>query len=72
MLKCNRLKFILVMSVLLVSACTNELAEIKDSELRSRAYRCVVEADQSTAEIQVCKNLERECERRREEGNFVC
>jgi hypothetical protein len=58
--------------LLLLSACTNELAKIENDELRKRAYRCLIATNQTPAEIQVCKNLHRECERRRNEGNYAC
>lgn len=56
----------------LTGCFNNQYADIEDSELRRRAYRCVINSNPSTAEIQVCKNIRRECDRRREEGRFVC
>ena len=62
----------LAFCMFLTGCFNNQYADIEDSELRRRAYRCVINNNPSTAEIQVCKNIRRECDRRREEGRFVC
>ena len=45
---------------------------MEGGELRERAYLCLIATDQSTAEIQVCKNIQRECKRRQKAGQFDC
>jgi len=42
------------------------------SELRKRAYSCLVETSSTAAEIQVCENIQRECLRRQKAGQFDC
>ncbi len=60
---------------LLLSAtigCNSSLSSIEGNELRKRAYLCVVDTNLTAAEIQVCKNIQRECKRRQAEGQFDC
>jgi len=59
--------------VLLTSACTDSaMSQLSDKELRVRHAKCIMSADLSAAEIQVCKNIARECDRRAREGNWAC
>lgn len=41
-------------------------------ELRERAYECEMSVDLTAAEIQVCKNIMRECKRREAKGQYDC
>jgi hypothetical protein len=52
--------------------CNSSLSEIEGSELRKRAYRCVIDTNLTAAELQVCQNIQRECKRRQSEGQFDC
>lgn len=63
---------LMTLSLFAVEGCNSSLSGIEGSELRKRAYRCVVETDLTAAEIQVCKNIQRECKRRQAEGQFDC
>lgn len=63
---------VLIASCFVVTACNNSLSVTESSELRKRAYRCATEANMSSAEIQVCKNIQRECQRREDAGQFDC
>ena len=45
---------------------------MEGAELRKRAYRCVTDANLTTADIQICSNIQRECKRRQDEGQFDC
>lgn len=69
-----KIALLLLSAMVFLTGCdfNNAYAQIEDSELRRRAYRCVINQNPSTAEIQVCKNIRRECDRRRETGRFVC
>ena len=67
--------FIYVVSILTMvslSSCGNNLTEMEASELRTRAYNCVVESSTTAAESQVCANIKRECLRRQKAGQFDC
>lgn len=67
------MKHLLLLVVLGLVGCSNDqFADISDKELRQRDYRCKMMANPSTAEIQVCKNIRRECERRAAAGNYAC
>ncbi len=55
-----------------LSACNSKLSSIEGGELRKRAYRCVTDTNLTAAEIQVCQNIQRECQRRQDNGQFDC
>tara|TARA_R110001583_G_scaffold7467_1_gene36910 strand:- start:2232 stop:2444 length:213 start_codon:yes stop_codon:yes gene_type:complete len=59
-------------SCFIVTACDSNLSRLDGSDLRERAYRCANEMNMTTAEIQVCKNIQRECQRRQDAGRFEC
>lgn len=52
--------------------CGNNFADMEGSELRERAYNCVIESSSSAAQSQVCENIKRECLRRQKAGQFDC
>jgi hypothetical protein len=56
----------------MVTACDSNLSTMEGGELRKRAYRCVIETNMTVAEIQICKNIQRECQRRQDTGQFDC
>jgi hypothetical protein len=62
----------LIASCLVITACNSHLSGIESGELRKRAYRCATEMNMTTAEIQVCRNIQRECQLREEAGQFDC
>lgn len=61
-----------VACVLALAGCESKLAALSDSELQDRMYQCNTTAEQSPGFAISCDNYRRECERRREEGRFVC
>lgn len=63
---------IFVLSAFSLTACDSGLSSIAPSELRKRAYSCEMSVDLTAAEIQVCKNIKRECKRREKEGKYDC
>ncbi|UTW47143.1 hypothetical protein [Bacterioplanoides sp. SCSIO 12839] len=48
------------------------MSKLSDKELRKRHAQCRTGVNLSAPEIQVCKNIARECERRAEKGNWAC
>ncbi|MBL4796536.1 MAG: hypothetical protein JKY50_03905 [Oleispira sp.] len=52
--------------------CGNTFSEMEGVELRERSYHCLAEASSTAAELQVCENIRRECQRRQEAGEFDC
>lgn len=67
--------FICLISLLGVASlagCENNFSEMEGSELRTRAYNCVIEPSSTAAELQVCENIQRECLRRQSAGQFDC
>lgn len=66
------LNALLLTSVVLITACESKWEKIPDDQLAAKAGECAGIADPSSAMIQVCKNYERECERRRNNGIYVC
>ena len=64
---------LLVLAGLLgLAGCEGKLASLSDTELQDRMYECDTTPDQSPGMAISCDNYRRECERRREEGRFVC
>ncbi|MCD8521239.1 MAG: hypothetical protein LRY66_09695 [Saccharospirillaceae bacterium] len=66
------MKFLSLLLVVVLLGCSDGMGSIPDSELRQRHYRCQMATGQSSAEIQVCKNIKRECEQRASDGNYAC
>ena len=69
---CFGLRMIFLTSIVLLAACGNKWEEMPDDELATKASMCSGMNDPAPAMIQVCKNYERECERRRKSGIYVC
>lgn len=65
-------KSTLITSVILLAACDGKWQKLPDDQLAAKATECASIADPSSAMIQVCKNVNRECERRRENDNYTC
>jgi hypothetical protein len=61
----------LLVSLGLLSACNSKWQDMPDDELAEKSTACYVD-DLSIAMVQVCKNYEKECQRRREIGINVC
>lgn len=59
-------------SLISLSGCESAFSKMEGSELRTRAYHCVIAIDQTVAQLQVCENIQRECKRRRDAGRFDC
>ena len=55
-----------------LAACSNDFADMPDTDLADGIYTCRTEIDQSPGMAIRCDNYQRECERRRDEGRFVC
>jgi hypothetical protein len=68
----NAVKVLFCLLFLSLLGCGEGLGNIPDAELRQRHYRCQMATGLSQAEIQVCKNIKRECELRAKNGNFAC
>ncbi|MDK2779349.1 MAG: hypothetical protein KYX62_16985 [Pseudomonadota bacterium] len=58
--------------LVMLTGCSSELESVSDKDLRRRHYECQHAVNLTAAEIQVCHNIRRECERRAAAGNFVC
>ena len=60
------------LGILTLTACSGGLEHISDRDLRMRYYECRHAVNKSAAELQVCQNIRRECERRAAQDNYVC
>lgn len=60
------------MCVTSLVGCDNNFAKMEGVELRERSYHCLAETSSTAAELQVCENIRRECERRQKAGEFDC
>ena len=56
----------------LLLGCENKWTKMPDDELAAKSAECLNMNDPAPAMIQVCKNYERECKRRRDNGIYVC
>lgn len=56
----------------LLGGCSNKLAGMPDNELQDKSYACKQATEQSPGFAISCDNYQRECERRREAGRFLC
>lgn len=69
-----RLSALLIL--IIVAGCNwqreTSLTSLGDEDLRKRNYRCQMAGKLSPAEIQVCKNIRRECNSRAAKGRYVC
>lgn len=63
---------ILASSVVLLSACESRWEKMHDDELAVKSNDCARVANPGGAMAQVCKNIERECKRRRSVGVYAC
>lgn len=63
---------VFIVSTLTLAACDSGYSSIAASELRKRSYHCEISDDLTAPEIQVCKNIQRECKRREKEGRYDC
>ena len=59
-------------SLVFLSACESKWEAMHDDELAAKYSECFSVDNPGAAMIQVCKNYERECERRRKQGNYIC
>ena len=58
--------------LLSAAGCSNKFESIPDEELADSMYECRTSSNQSPGMAIRCDNVERECERRRDDGRFVC
>ena len=62
--------------MVLLSGCKwgndSALSTMPNAELRKQNYHCQMAGSLSAAEIQVCRNIRRECDDRASKGNYVC
>ena len=63
------------MTVLLLvglSACEGKMQKMTNSELAEKRAECVRKNPTSPGRVTACENIRKECEARREKGNFAC
>lgn len=63
---------LLLLAFLQLAACNNKLAALTPEELRDRIYECERTAEPGPGLAIACDNYRRECERRRNAGQYVC
>ena len=57
---------------IVLAGCESKWEKMSDHELAEKAAECLYMNSPGPAQIQVCKNYQRECERRRKKGIYVC
>lgn len=63
---------LLLAGMLGLAGCEGKLAQLSDTELQDRMYECDTTAEQSPGMAISCDNYRRECQRRRDQGHYVC
>lgn len=63
---------LLLAGMLSLAACEGKLAQLTDTELQDRMYECNTTTEQSPGMAISCDNYRRECQRRRDQGRYVC
>ena len=71
-LKMTFYALVLSLSAIVLSGCDSKWEKIPDHALAEKQAECLAIDDPAAAMIQVCKNYQRECERRRENGIYAC
>lgn len=67
--------FLALIAIPLLTACGGDsgLRSIADFELAERQANCIDRAPTAPGAVQACKNIARECQRRKEDlGLYVC
>ncbi len=62
----------LILSIVLVVACEGKMQKMSNQELAAKNDECVQKNPTSPGKVTACENIRKECERRREQGNFAC
>lgn len=70
--KSYRSKSALLIGLLFMVGCGNELESLADTDLQDRVYQCKRTTNLSPGQAISCENYQRECQRRRKEGRYVC
>ena len=68
----QRAAALLLPGLLAFAGCEGKLADLPDAELQDHVYECSNTVDQAPGFAISCDNYRRECQRRRDEGRFVC
>ena len=58
--------------VVFCTGCSSKFETMSDQTLADGMHECRATSDQSPGFAIRCDNFERECNRRREDGHFVC
>ncbi len=66
------LQAVIISAPVMTAACSNKWESMPDEVLAAKSAECMSMNSPAAAMIQVCKNYERECLRRRESGVYIC
>ncbi|VUD67607.1 hypothetical protein TDB9533_03880 [Thalassocella blandensis] len=59
-------------TVTTLMACEGGMKSMSNQELAMKNDECVQGNPTSPGKVTACENIRKECERRREDGNFAC
>ena len=71
----EKLTFGLLITTLTLAGCDmfgGPAADIPDDQLRSKWRECKTISNPSRTKVMACENYTRECDRRKNNGNFAC
>ncbi len=64
---------VLMLVALFAFGCGNsKMAKMSNAELVAKRDECLRNNPTAPGKVTACENIRKECERRREEGNFAC
>lgn len=70
------MKFIIItfISMTFLSACegSSKMRNMSNIDLSNKHDECVRKNPSSPGRVTACENIRKECERRREDGNYAC
>lgn len=66
--------FLALVSLLLVAACegNSKMRSMSNNELTGKRDNCLRHDPSAPGQATACENIRKECERRRQEGNYAC
>lgn len=62
----------LILAMLVACEGNSKMRQMSNQELTGKRDRCLRNDPTSPGRVTACENIRKECERRREEGNFAC
>ncbi|WP_370980562.1 hypothetical protein [Agaribacterium sp. ZY112] len=63
---------IAILCAISLSACEGKMQKMSNAELSEKNAECVRKSPTSPGRVTACENIRKECEARRDDGNYAC